>query len=99
MRRRAGGGRLFLRAELSEEVVATSRIRIIGAVLGGSGGELGTRRGGQGGVQSGRHLKAQLKAVSNLSYDFRREGRIELFGISEMSVAFYVFLPSLVSRG
>lgn len=71
----------------------------IGWALSGGLEESRELEGGRGGVESRRQLTARLKAISRLSYDFRKGGRKELFGISETSVAFYVFLLSLVSRG
>lgn len=55
--------------------------------------------GGGDGAGSRRELKAELKTVSGLSYNFRKGRRKDFNGISEMSVAFYVFFLSLISRG
>ena len=99
MRRRAGGGRSFPRAGLSEEVAAASLTSASVGLCQGVWRRAGDRKGGRGGVESRRQSKARLEAISRLSYDFRKGGREELFGISETSVAFYVFLLSLFSRG
>lgn len=98
MRWRAAGGGSFQRQDSQRRWQPhLLRLHQLGCVMGLRGSwEL---EGGGDGAGSRRELKAELKTVSGLSYNFRKGGRKDFNGILEMSVAFYVFLLFLISKG
>lgn len=98
MRQRAAGGGLSEGRILRGGGSHISYI-CISCAVSGDREEAGNWKEGGDGAGSRRELKASLKTVSGLSYNFRKGGREDFTGISEVPVAFYAFLLSLVSGG